>query len=97
MLEPTRKLARKQLRKRKEENAVTTQLRQMIVAVNGNEEAPAIDHLVSNMPSMDSRHLRLVYKKATPNIDLTQHFECNACDYDQLMEVPLTAEFFWPR
>jgi hypothetical protein len=83
-------------KKRQEENAITAQLRQMIVAVNGNEEAQAINYAVSNMPSMDSRYLRLVYKKATPNVDLTQHFECNDCDYDQPMEVPLTADFFWP-
>ena len=83
-------------KKRKEENAVTTQLKQMIVAINGNDDPGAIDYVVANMPSRDARHLRLIYKKATPNVDLTQHFECNECDYDQPMEVPLTADFFWP-
>ena len=84
-------------RKRKrEENAVTRQLRQIIVAVNGQEDQQAINYVVENVPSADSRHLRFVYKLATPNVDLTQHFECEDCGHEQDMEVPLTAAFFWP-
>jgi len=81
---------------RKEETTVTSQLKQIIVAVNGTDDQDAINYLVTNMPSMDARWLRVVYKAATPNVDLTQNFECNDCDYDQAMEVPLTADFFWP-
>tara|TARA_Y100000034_G_scaffold131835_1_gene193458 strand:+ start:1592 stop:2449 length:858 start_codon:yes stop_codon:yes gene_type:complete len=83
-------------KKRQDENNVTRQLKQIIVAVNGDEAQKSINYLVDNMPSMDARHLRLVYKLATPNIDLTQHFECNECSCEQDMEVPLTADFFWP-
>jgi len=83
-------------KKRQDENPITRQLRQFIVAVNGNSTQEAINYLVDNMPSSDARHLRLVYKLTTPNIDLTQTFECNECDYEQEMEVPLTADFFWP-
>ena len=28
--------------------------------------------------------------------DLTQLFACQECDHEQEMEVPLTADFFWP-
>jgi len=45
---------------------------------------------------LDARHLRMVYKIATPNVDMTQTFACAECDYEQDMEVPLTADFFWP-
>ena len=84
-------------RKRKqEENAVTRQLRQLVVAVNGNTEQQNINFVVDNMPSMDARHLRLTYKLAAPNVDLTQNFECSECGHEQDMEVPLTADFFWP-
>ena len=85
-------------RKRKTaEKTITTQLRSMIVAVNGDRSPEALDYLIENIPSMDSRHLRLAYRLATPNIDLTQTFECAECDYEDDMEVPLTAEFFWPN
>jgi len=83
-------------KKRQEENVITRQLRQIIVAVNGDSDQALINYAVDNMPSMDARHLRLVYKLATPNVDLTQNFACNECDHEQDMEVPLTADFFWP-
>ena len=69
----------------------------MLVAVNGDRSPEALDYLIENIPSMDSRHLRLAYRLTTPNIDLTQTFECAECDYEDDMEVPLTAEFFWPN
>ena len=68
----------------------------MIVSVGDDESSEVIKYLVSNMPSMDSRHLRLAYKLASPNIDLTQNFGCIECGHEQEMEVPLTADFFWP-
>ena len=78
------------------EKAVTTQLRNMIVAVNGDDSAQACNYLVENIPSIDARHLRLAYKMVAPNIDLNQEFSCGECGHDQEMEVPLTADFFWP-
>jgi len=84
-------------RKRKmDENAVTRQLKHIIVAVNGDTEQKNINYVVDNMPTSDSRHLRLVYKLATPNVDMVQHFECIECGHEQDLEVPLTADFFWP-
>jgi len=79
------------------ENVVTTQLGNIVVAVNGDDSPQAVQYLIENIPSMDSRHLRLANKLATPNIDLTQNFSCNECDYEADMEVPLTADFFWPK
>jgi hypothetical protein len=83
-------------KRKKEENTITRQLRQIIVAVNGSTEQRNINYVVDNMPSSDARHLRTVYKLATPNIDMTQNFECVECGHEQDMEVPLTADFFWP-
>ena len=78
------------------EKNVTRQLSTMIVAVDGDTSLQSRKYLVDNIPSMDSRHLRLAYRLAAPNVDLTQHFECNECDHEQDMEVPLSADFFWP-
>ena len=84
-------------RKRKRpERAVTHQLQSMLVSVNGEDGAEMLQYFAENLPSMDSRHLRLAYRLAAPNIDLTQNFECEECDYEADMEVPLTADFFWP-
>jgi hypothetical protein len=79
------------------ETTFTDQLRTMIVSVNGNNDMNLITSLVENMPALDSRHLREVFRKITPNIDMTQVFECQNCGHSGDMEVPFTADFFWPR
>jgi hypothetical protein len=82
---------------RKEERAVTTQLKQVIVSINGHKIRKDINQVIDNLPSSDASFLRTAVKLATPNLDMTQNFECNSCDYEQVMEVPLTADFFWPN
>jgi hypothetical protein len=84
-------------KRNKEENSVTRQLRLIVVAVNGDESPQAIEHFVANMPSLDAQHLRAAFSSATPNIDLTQFFNCEECGFDTELEVPLTADFFWPN
>ena len=78
------------------EGLVSKQLRSIILSVNGDSSPQAINYLVENMPSRDSRHLRMVIRQATPDVDLTQQFSCTNCGHTQEMEVPLTADFFWP-
>lgn len=79
------------------ENNITRQIARLIVSVNDNDTSEAINYVVENIPSLDSRHLREAYKLAAPNVDLTQNFECNECGHEQDMEVPLSADFFWPN
>ena len=78
------------------EQAVTNQIKSMVVSVNGDNSPQALNYLIENIPSLDARHLRACYKTASPNVDLTQHFSCEECGHEQEMEVPLTADFFWP-
>lgn len=78
------------------EKTITTQLLNILVAVNGDDSRETLQYVIDNMPSMDSRHLRACYRAAAPNIDLTQTFVCEECGHEQEMEVPLNADFFWP-
>jgi len=78
------------------EHNISRQLQTMIVSVAGLQDSDSINMLVERMPTMDSRHLRSAYKLANPNIDTSQTFECPSCEYTQDMEVPMTADFFWP-
>ena len=78
------------------DKAITTQLSNMIVGCNGVSDPTVLKQLAQNMPSADARYLRRAYKLSAPNIDLTQMFVCDECGHDQDMEVPLTADFFWP-
>jgi hypothetical protein len=78
------------------ERTVTRQIAYMVLEVNGDPSPEAIGYFVDNIPALDARHLRLAYKAASPNIDLTQNFACSDCGHEQDMEVPLNADFFWP-
>ena len=78
------------------ERNVTRQIAYMVLAVNGDSSPQSIQYFVENIPAIDARHLRTAYKAASPNIDLTQTFVCSECDHEQDMEVPLSADFFWP-
>ena len=49
------------------------------------------------MSALDSRYLRNVYTKIVPGVDFSCNFECEECSYDDTVEVPLNAEFFWPK
>ena len=76
---------------------LTDQIRMFTVSVNGHTDRQSITNFINNVPASDSRHLRTTYNSIVPNIDMTQNFICSACDYDAAMEVPLSADFFWPK
>jgi hypothetical protein len=82
-------------KKSKSEKNITRQLATIVVSLNGDSSVQAKQYFIDNVPSIDSRQLRLAYRLAAPNIDLTQHFECSECSHEQEMEVPLSADFFW--
>ncbi len=82
-------------KKTKNEKNITRQLAAIIVSLNEDSSIQAKQYFIDNVPSLDSRHLRLAYRLAAPNIDLTQQFECSECGHEQEMEVPLSADFFW--
>ena len=83
-------------KRKKHETNVTNQIQNMVVAVNNDDSPQALNFLIENIPSLDARHLRTCYKLTAPNIDMTQLFTCENCGHEQDMEVPLTADFFWP-
>jgi len=79
------------------ESNSTEQFRLILVSVNGDASSSSINQLINVMPALDSRYLRGIYKKLNPNIDLTQEFCCDECDYEGSMEVPFTSDFLWPK
>ena len=76
---------------------MTDQYLTYIVSVNGSEAMGHVHSFVNAMPAADSRFLRTAYQALMPNYDLKQHFACESCGYEQDMEVPFTADFFWPK
>ena len=80
-----------------EDNLVTGILSQFIVSVNHDYTPAVIKNFIQDMPAGDSKFLRDRYTQLVPNIDLAQDFFCKHCGASEDQEVPLSAEFFWPR
>lgn len=79
------------------EKTLTSQLAKFIVSLNDDTNRDTIYKFVNMMPAYDSYHLRKAYRVINPTFDLTQHYECSSCGHTQNMEVPITANFFWPN
>lgn len=76
---------------------ITDQLKMIIVAIDGEENHQKIGNFVTNMPLRTTKALRKVYRDLTPNLDLTQNYSCRNCQFEDVMEVPFSTEFFWPK
>ena len=82
---------------KKEENNSTSQLKRMIVSVNGETDRQVVNQFIHSMPAIDARFLRKILKDVTPDVDMTQEFECSSCGHEEEVEIPFTVEFFWPK
>jgi len=79
------------------ETPLTDMLKMLIISVNGDENRKTIEDYVNSMPAFDSRYIRNIYAQINPNIDLTKDFSCSICGNSTQLEVPLSADFFWPK
>ena len=76
---------------------LTTRLKHIIIAVDGNEDKGLINKFVDGMLSRDSLALRTYLKETTPDIDTTFGYVCPHCSYEQeKMALPIGVGFFWP-
>ncbi len=76
---------------------LTTRLKHLIVAVDGDDNKINIAKFVDNMLSRDSLALRSYLKSCTPDIDTTFTFTCPSCGHEQEnMNLPIGINFFWP-
>jgi len=80
-----------------EDTKVTSTLSAFIEVVNDITDEGEITNFINNMPAKDSKYIRTIYPKLVPNIELKEDFTCKRCFHQQDLEVPLSAEFFWPR
>ena len=79
------------------EAPLTDMLNAIVVSVSGHKDRETIRKAVAHMPAKDTRLLREAYQAAIPNVDMSQTFECRQCGHREDMEIPLSAEFFWPK
>lgn len=81
----------------REEKNSTSQLKRIIVSVNGETDTRIIDNFVDCLPVIDAKLLRGLLKKVTPDVDMKQDFQCSKCGHEEEVEIPFTVEFFWPK
>lgn len=79
------------------ESTATDLLKAILVSVEGRTDGATLQKFVNVMPVRDSVHLKKIYEQLVPNIDISHEFECETCTYGGRVDVPLTAEFFWPQ
>ncbi len=79
-----------------QESVLTDQMKRLIVEIEGHSDRNIVNKYVDNMPTLDSRHLRVCYKLANPDVKVANQFTCPSCGFEEGMEVPFGADFFWP-
>tara|TARA_A100001515_G_scaffold68427_1_gene54446 strand:+ start:3505 stop:4323 length:819 start_codon:yes stop_codon:yes gene_type:complete len=80
-----------------EGNIITETMKRLVCSVDGQFEEELVNNFVENMLAWDSRSLRGIIPNVFPNVELSEKVKCENCDSVEDREVPLTAEFFWPR
>jgi len=77
---------------------LTSRLKTIITAVDGEDTKLAIDNFVENeFVSRDSLAFRKHLDTISPDVDMTIFFECDSCQHEGDIAVPMTVDFFWPR
>ena len=76
--------------------SATALLKLITVSINGQSDSFYIERALSVLPIADSSLLRKLYTSVMPDVDMSCDVECPRCLEVSQMEVPLTAEFFWP-
>lgn len=79
------------------ENLMTNQMKKFVVSFNGYGQQTIIDQVVDAMTAVDSRVLRDSFRLISPDVKMETDFECRSCGNEEVIRVPLGADFFWPE
>tara|TARA_B100000287_G_scaffold361857_1_gene354819 strand:+ start:471 stop:1250 length:780 start_codon:yes stop_codon:yes gene_type:complete len=82
-------------KKLNENRDITTRLRYMITAVDGNTDTSFINNFVNNMLARDSLTFRNYWADIGPDIILQQNVTTEGGD-EVMVDIPMTTNFFWP-
>jgi hypothetical protein len=79
------------------DSSIIDLLKVSIVSISGVTDRATIEKAIEAMPAKDSKYIRVIYPKIVPDVKFAQEFVCSECSETNELEVPLTAEFFWPK
>jgi hypothetical protein len=76
---------------------LTTRLKNVITAVDGERGRATINNFVDNeLFAMDSRALRAHIKEISPDVDMTFTFISDTTGEAKEIDIPMDVSFFWP-
>jgi hypothetical protein len=76
---------------------LTTRLKNLILAVDGDGGRATVNNFVDNeLFALDSRALRSYMKEISPDLDMTFTFISDSTGEVKEMEIPMDVSFFWP-
>jgi len=91
------KALKKFTKNKNETSEVTTRLKYVIKAINGDEDKNKIKSFVDKeLLARDSLAFREHIKENTPDLDMTFNFESEDTGYTERMTIPLGVDFFYP-
>jgi len=80
------------------DRTLTTRLKHIIVAVDGDDDPTSVRDFVDNeFLSRDSKAFRRHYQSVSPDIDLSIDNKCPNCGAERRVAVPIGVDFFWPE
>ena len=79
------------------DSLVTSRLARSVVSINGITDKNKINIFVDRMPAQDSRKLRAYMDANEPGIEMKSWMSCDSCGETSEVELPMGANFFWPR
>ena len=76
---------------------LTTRLKNMILAVDGETGRATVNNFVDNeLFALDSRALRAHIREISPDLDMTFTFVSDTTGEVKEMDIPMDVSFFWP-
>jgi hypothetical protein len=75
---------------------VTTRLKHIILAVNGDRDTATVREFVDNMLARDVKSLREYVNKITPDLNLKVNAVKSNGDVVEGIDLPIGLNFFWP-
>jgi predicted RNA-binding Zn-ribbon protein involved in translation (DUF1610 family) len=78
------------------ENIYTNQMKRFVVSYNQRTDQDTIQKFSVGMPAVDSRYLRECFRLISPDVKMESNFECQSCGHEEVINVPLGTDFFWP-
>ncbi len=76
--------------------SVTTRLKHLILAVNGDRDVATVREFVDNILARDVKALREYINTVTPDIDLKVTVTTASGNVVEGVDLPISSNFFWP-